>query len=65
MTGNQRKAITYHAHIKGHHASRQNIMVLEVMATLGQPMPIRMIHWYELIPNQRQLDLFTAQKLSA
>ena len=44
MTGNQLKAITYHGHIKGHHANRQNVMVVEIMATLGQPMPIRLIH---------------------
>ena len=44
MTGNQRKAITYHAHIKGTHANKQNTMVVEIMATLGQPQPIRMIH---------------------
>lgn len=44
MTGNQRKAQTHHTHIKGHHANRQNIMVLNALGRSQHPMPIRVLH---------------------
>jgi len=44
MTGNQIKARTYHGHIRGHHANRQNIMVVNAIARMTQPCTIRLLH---------------------
>ena len=44
MTGNQLKARTDHGHIKGPHASRQNIMVVNALALMTQPCTIRLLH---------------------
>jgi hypothetical protein len=44
MTGNQLKARTWHQHIKGHHANRQNIMVINSLAKMTQPCTIRILH---------------------
>ena len=44
MTGNQLKARTWHQHIKGPHANRQNIMVVNALAKMTQPCTIRLLH---------------------
>lgn len=43
-TGNQRKAATWHGHIKGPHANRQNIMVLNALGKCPHPITIRTLH---------------------
>jgi hypothetical protein len=44
LTGNQRKALTYHGQIKGPHANRQNIMVLNALGKCPHPITIRTLH---------------------
>lgn len=44
MTGNQLKAQNYHRHIKGPHANRQNIAVVNALGKMTQPCTIRLLH---------------------
>jgi len=43
MNGKQRSAATYHGHIKGQHADKQNALVVMIMLKLNQPTTIRMM----------------------
>lgn len=44
MTGNQIKSQTYHQHIKGAHANRQNLAVINALGRMTQPCTIRLLH---------------------